>query len=50
MGEALPGVLTPLGWTLWGSTIERAMRQTMVAMGALHRHEAALPTSTASWR
>src|SRR5437879_961481 len=43
VGEALPGVLTPLGWTLWGTVIERAMRQTMVDMGALHRHEAAVP-------
>ena len=43
VGEALPGVLTPLGWTLWGTTIERAMRKTMVAMGALHKPEAALP-------
>jgi phosphohistidine swiveling domain-containing protein len=44
VGEALPGVLTPLGWTLWGPTIERAMRQTMVNMGALTKPEAELPT------
>jgi pyruvate,water dikinase len=43
MGEALPGVLTPLGWTLWGPVIERAMRGSMVGMGALHNHEAAIP-------
>jgi phosphohistidine swiveling domain-containing protein len=43
VGEALPGVLTPLGWTLWGPTIERAMRQTMVNMGAFPKTEAALP-------
>ncbi|HEV7861730.1 MAG TPA: PEP-utilizing protein mobile subunit, partial [Acidimicrobiia bacterium] len=45
VGEALPGVITPLGWTLWGPTIERAMRQTMVAMGALHKPEAAIPAT-----
>jgi phosphohistidine swiveling domain-containing protein len=43
VGEALPGVLTPLGWTLWGPTIERAMRQTMVNMGAFPKPEGALP-------
>jgi phosphohistidine swiveling domain-containing protein len=43
VGEALPGVLTPLGWTLWGPTIERAMRQTMVNMGAFPKPEADLP-------
>jgi pyruvate,water dikinase len=43
VGEALPGVLTPLGWTLWGPTIERAMRQTMVNMGALTKPEAVQP-------
>src|SRR5262245_47928066 len=46
VGEALPGVLTPLGWSLWGPAIERATRRTMVAMGAFPRPEAELPTES----
>lgn len=43
IGEALPGVLTPLGWTLWGTTIERTTRETLCSMGVFTRREAVLP-------
>lgn len=33
--EALPGVSTPLNWTLWGPGVERAFRWTFVDLGVL---------------
>jgi pyruvate,water dikinase len=33
--EALPGVPTPLGWTLWNHPLERAMRGAFCDIGAL---------------
>jgi pyruvate,water dikinase len=33
--EAIPGVLTPLGWTLWGPCGEHAMRRTFHRIGGL---------------
>ena len=42
-GEAMPGVLTPLTWSFWGPTAERAARRAFVAVGALERKGAALP-------
>lgn len=43
IGEALPGVQTPLSWTLWGPTIESGMRLSMRDMGAFSRAESKLP-------
>ncbi|HVW32205.1 MAG TPA: PEP-utilizing enzyme, partial [Acidimicrobiia bacterium] len=34
--EALPGVSTPLNWTLFGPSVDRAFRWTFVDMGVLH--------------
>jgi pyruvate,water dikinase len=44
VAEALPGVLTPLSWTLWGPALERAGRRTFHALGALARRETEVPT------
>ena len=35
LGEAVPGVLTPLNWTFWGPQSERALRHAFIAFGAL---------------
>jgi phosphohistidine swiveling domain-containing protein len=34
--EAIPGVSTPLNWTWFGDSVERAFRWTFVDMGVLH--------------
>jgi rifampicin phosphotransferase len=39
LGEAMPGVLTPLSWTLWARAIERAPREAAYNIGALTRAE-----------
>jgi pyruvate,water dikinase len=44
IGEAIPGVQTPLSWSVWGSTIEQAARKTFHRVGAFTRAEAAVPT------
>jgi phosphohistidine swiveling domain-containing protein len=43
IGEAVPGVQTPLSWSLWGATIEEGMRLSMRDMGAFSRAESRLP-------
>ncbi|WP_205623106.1 PEP-utilizing enzyme [Sciscionella marina] len=43
LGEAMPGVLTPLGWSVWGPASELAARSAFVEMGALPRAAAAIP-------
>jgi pyruvate,water dikinase len=43
IGEAVPGVQTPLSWTLWGPTIEEGMRLSMRDMGAFSTAESVLP-------
>jgi pyruvate,water dikinase len=42
-GEALPGVVTPLTWSLFGDNVERAMRSTFADMGVLRPDELAAP-------
>jgi pyruvate,water dikinase len=42
-GEAMPGVMTPLGWTFWGPSCERAARGSAFRIGALTRAEGAVP-------
>jgi pyruvate,water dikinase len=39
VGEAMPGVLTPLGWTLWGPTADLAIRRAWHSAGILRRGE-----------
>lgn len=41
--EAMPGVLTPLGWSVWGPGGERATRQAFHLIGALTKQETAEP-------
>jgi pyruvate,water dikinase len=43
LGEAIPGVLTPATWSLWGGVGERAARQSFVHVGALSRAEGETP-------
>lgn len=38
-GEAMPGVVKPLGWSLWGPVAERAIRGAFYEMGALSNAE-----------
>jgi pyruvate,water dikinase len=41
--EAIPGVLTPLGWTLWGPCGEKAMRRVFHTIGGLPASELPVP-------
>jgi rifampicin phosphotransferase len=42
-GEALPGTLTPLGWTTWDGLGDRMITEAFYAMGALASRERAMP-------
>lgn len=44
IGEALPGVLTPLTWSLWEVAAEGATRGAFHALGAASRAEALVPS------
>ncbi|WP_218028500.1 PEP-utilizing enzyme [Nocardia yamanashiensis] len=43
MGEAFPGVLTPLGWSLCGPSVELGIRDCYARVGALPRREVRIP-------
>jgi phosphohistidine swiveling domain-containing protein len=43
LSEAMPGVLTPLSWTVWQPVFERSMRRGFSAIGALERSQRDLP-------
>jgi pyruvate,water dikinase len=43
VGEALPGVTTPLGWTLWADAGDRMIRESMYALGIYNAAERAQP-------
>jgi pyruvate,water dikinase len=43
VGEAVPGVLTPLNWSLWKRGGEAGLRAALAATGALERSAAAIP-------
>src|SRR5271155_5399704 len=43
IAEAIPGVCTPLGWTLWGDSCERSMRRAFNAIGPLGRADCGIP-------
>jgi rifampicin phosphotransferase len=47
VGEAMPGVQTPLSWTLWAGGVERALREAAFAVGALTRAERTVPADRA---
>lgn len=48
IGEAMPGVMTPLGWTLW-SCAEGVFRDVMGNIGVLTREERAVPLQRHQW-
>lgn len=39
MGEALPGVVTPLSWSIWGPAGDRSGREASYRLGAISRAE-----------
>jgi pyruvate, water dikinase len=43
VSEALPGVATPLGWSVWGPALDGGVRGTFAAFGVLTPYEAAGP-------
>ncbi|PQM45176.1 PEP-utilizing enzyme [Mycobacterium talmoniae] len=47
MGEAVPGVLTPLNWTFWGQSSEHALRRAFVSFGALEKAHVQVPIDPA---
>jgi pyruvate,water dikinase len=47
LAEAMPGVLTPLGWSVWGPASELGARAAFYAMGAVPASERAIPTADA---
>ncbi len=49
LGEAAPGVLTPLCLALWGEPAERAARRAAFTVGVLTRSELEPPADPADW-
>lgn len=45
LAEAVPGVMSPLSWGLWGPASERGIRAPFFAMGALTRKKLAVPAN-----
>lgn len=43
IGEAMPGVMTPLSWSVWGDPAECSMREPFVSMGVLPRRDRGVP-------
>ncbi len=43
VGEAVPGVQTPLGWSIWGPAGEAGLRRAFRTIGALSTSEIAVP-------
>ena len=43
VGEAVPGVQTPLGWSIWGPAGEAGLRRAFHTIGALSTPEIAVP-------
>lgn len=44
LAEAIPGVPTPLGWTIWADAGERNMRRFFRAVGVLAQKDTGVPT------
>jgi len=49
VGESVPGVPTPLGWSVWSVAGELAMRSAFGAIGALSDDETKLPQHQEDW-
>ena len=45
LAEAMPGVLTPLGWSVWGPASELGARHAFYAMGAIPAAERMIPAA-----
>jgi rifampicin phosphotransferase len=45
VGESVPGIPTPLGWSMWSVAGEIAMRSAFHAIGALSRRELGVPAA-----
>lgn len=48
IGEAIPGVQTPLSWTTWADAIEPGTRSALRAIGALSAQDARVPADPAA--
>src|ERR1700756_5124983 len=46
VGEAVPGVQTPLGWSIWGPAGEAGLRRAFHTIGVLDQHETAVPENS----
>ena len=44
VGEAMPGVASPLGWSMWGPAVDLGVKDCFARMGALPRDEVKLAT------
>lgn len=49
LSEAMPGVLTPLSWSVWQPVFERSIRRSFAAIGALERSRVDVPSDPADW-
>jgi len=49
VGESVPGIPTPLGWSMWSVAGEHAMRSAFHAIGALSASERELPDAQEDW-
>jgi len=49
LAEAIPGVSTPLNWTLWGPTIEGNTRRIFRILGVLSAEDTAIPADRKQW-
>jgi len=49
VGESVPGIPTPLGWSMWKVAGEHAMRSAFHAIGALDDAERELPEDPEDW-
>lgn len=49
IGESVPGIPTPLGWSMWKVAGEHAMRSAFHAVGALSARERELPANPKDW-
>ncbi|ORA19914.1 PEP-utilizing enzyme [Mycobacterium arosiense] len=47
IGEAMPGVMTPLSWSIWATPAECSMREPFVSMGVLPLRERGVPADPA---
>ena len=49
VAEAMPGVMTPLSWSVFGPAVELGTRAAFRSVGVLTEDEAALPADETTW-